>query len=193
MTLYTDISEDLKKLRQTHRSFYITAYASTDATANRYHCGGGLDLGLNEEGLESARSLSRRFQKNPLKIKKTIASPELRAVQLADFFHDVIKGRIVIYPEWRDQVLGALEGQPIDQGDTHQPPQGETFIDFSVRIHQGLLKLLQEPEVTLVTTHPRVMRKIFDWLGLENEPFEHNTVYAVDLPAQGGKAHFRAI
>ena len=85
MASHGDLSPELKKLREKHQHFYLSVYTSTDAVVNHYICGGGLDLGLNEEGIEDARKLAKRFQKNPLKIKKIITSVDMSyAREVAD-------------------------------------------------------------------------------------------------------------
>ena len=194
MASHGDLSPELKKLREKHQHFYLSVYTSTDAIVSNYVCGGGLDLGLNEEGIEDVRKLAKRFQKNPLKIKKIITGPELRTIQLADLFHDELRGKMLIFREFGDQFMGDLEGKAIAQNmDELNPPRGENHKDFSARVHNGLVRVLQEKDLCLVTAHPRVARKIFDWIGLEEEKIEAGVLYAIDLPAGTGNAHFRQV
>lgn len=194
MASHGDLSPELKKLREKHQRFYLAVYTSTDALVNKYVCGGGLDLGLNEQGIEDARKLAKRFQKNPLKVKKIISGPELRVIQLADFFHDELKGKMLIFREFGDQFMGDLEGKVLSQNtDEHNPPRGESRADFSSRVHNGLVRVLQEKDLCLIATHPRVARKIFDWIGLEAESVEAGVLYSIDLPAGTGNAHYRQV
>ncbi len=194
MASHGDLSAELKKLREKHHQFYLSVYTSTDALVNRYVCGGGLDLGLNEEGIEDARKLARRFQKNPLKVKKIITGPELRTVQLADLFHDEWKGKMLIFREFADQFMGDLEGKVIAQNiDELNPPRGESFAQFSARVHNGLVRVLQEKDLCLIAAHPRVARKIFDWIGLKEEKVDIGVLYSIDLPAGTGNAHYRQV
>jgi broad specificity phosphatase PhoE len=189
---------DLKKLRNLHRQFYLVIYAETDADASGYHCGGALDLGLNENGIEEARKFSRRFKKNPLKIKKIYASPELRAVQMADFLHDEIKGKLVLSRYFADQNLGSLEGSPLETSQSAvtvfpDPARGENDELFSVRVRQGLEAFLAEPLLSVLVTHPRVGVKILSWLGLQSKELERGKMYVFDLPMDQGAAHLREI
>ena len=189
---------DLKKLRNLHRQFYLVIYAETDADANRYHCGGALDLGLNENGIEEARKFSRRFKKNPLKIKKIYASPELRAVQMADFLHDEIKGKLVLSRQFADQNLGSIEGNPYELSQSAEtlftdPIRGESDENFSVRVRQGLEAFMEETFLSVLVTHPRVGIKILSWLGLQSKALERGKMYVFDLPADQGAAHLREI
>lgn len=186
--------EDLKNLRDQRRQFYLVVYTQTDAHVNRYICGAGLDLGLNETGIEEARKFSRRFKKNPLKIKRIVSSPELRAIQMSDILHDEMKGKIVLAREFSDQFMGDLEGKPIQEGiDFSNPPRGETTEAFSVRVRKGLEKILQEKDSIVIVTHLRVARKIFEWIGLSAEKIEPAKMYAIDLPAGTGIAHYREV
>ena len=194
MASHGDFSPELKKLREKHQHFYLTVYTSTDASVNNYVCGGGLDLGLNEQGIEEARHLAKRFQKNPLKIKKIIAGPELRTIQLADLFHDELRGKMLIFREFADQMMGDLEGKVLTQNmDELNPPRGESLAGFSSRVHNGLVRVLQEKDLCLVAAHARVARKIFDWIGLEAEKIEAGVLYAIDLPVGTGNAHYRQV
>lgn len=182
------------QIRQTHQQFYLTVYTSTDALVNGYVCGGGLDLGLNEQGMEDVRKLARRFKKNPLKIKKIVASPELRTIQLADLLHDEMKGKILLFREFGDQFFGDLEGKPESaKNNLKEPPRGENDLNFSNRVHSGLQRLLKEKDLCLVATHPRVGKKIFECLGIGSEPLEPGVLYVVDLPAGSGIAHIRQV
>jgi broad specificity phosphatase PhoE len=189
-----DLSHDLKKLRLQHRHFYLSVYGENDVDAEHLVCGGGLDLGLSEEGMDHAKKLSRRFLKNPLKVKRIICAPELRTIQLADYFHDVVKGKMVIYREFADQNMGAFEGRLlVPSMDLDHPVRGEDIEDFSVRVHQGLLRVLQDKDLCLVVTHARVARVIFRWLGIGKEKIESDCVYSIHVPAGMGIAHFDVV
>lgn len=194
MASHRDLSPELKKLREKHRHFFLSVYTATDASVEGYVCGGGLDLGLNEQGMEDSRKLARKFQNNPIRVKKIISGPELRTIQHADFFHDVLKGKMMIFREFADQYMGDLEGkQPAPGVELSNPPRGETHSDFSVRVLNGLVRLLQEPQNCLLATHPRVARMIFTWIGLEKEAIEPGVVYSVDLPEGMGIAHYHSV
>ena len=194
MASHGDLSHELKKLREKHHHFYLSVYSSTDALVNNYVCGGGLDLGLNDQGIEDARKLAHRFQKNPLIVKKIITATELRTIQLADLFHDELRGKILIFSEFRDQFMGDLEGKVITQNiDELNPPRGESLADFSSRVHNGLVRVLQEKDSSLVAVHPRVARRIFDWIGLESETVEVGVLYSIDMPVGTGIAHYRQV
>lgn len=189
---------DLKTLRMKHRQFFIVIYPETDADQNRYHCGGGLDLALSEAGMEEVRKLARRFRKNPLKVKKILAGPELRAIQMADFLHDEMKGKIQLSREFSDQILGALEGKPWGTNESSEisivaPPQGEDGQNFSLRVRNGLESLLKEEDLVLLVAHPRVAKLLLQWLGLEKETLKRGVVYGLDLPVDQGVAHLREV
>jgi broad specificity phosphatase PhoE len=189
---------DLKKLRNLHRQFFLVIYPETDADVNAYHCGGGLDLGLNEVGIEDARKLSRRFKKNPLKIKKIYSSPELRAVQMADFLHDELKGKLVLSRDFSDQNLGEIEGTHYAPGESAkatlaEPIRGESDTVFSLRVRSGLEAFMQDTFLCVLVTHPRVGAKILSWMGLENKTLERGKMYAIDLPVDQGSAHLREV
>ena len=194
MASHGDLSPELKKLREKRQHFYLTVYTSTEAIEDGLVCGGGLDLGLNEKGIEDARKLCRRIQKNPIKIKRIISGPELRTIQLADFMHDALKGKILVYREFADQNLGDLEGKPEQPSMNFQEPKnGEHIEDFSIRVHHGLIRLFKENMNCMIVAHPRVAQMIFRWIGIGNEKIEPGVVYSVDLPEGMGIGHFHII
>lgn len=189
---------DLKKLRERHHQFFLVIYPETDADVNAYHCGSGLDLGLSSNGIEEGRKLARRFKKNPLKIKNIFASPELRAIQMADVLHDEMRGKIILCREFCDQALGLHEGRPLQKDEDPffifpAPERGETEDLFSLRVREGLEKIFKAELLSALVTHPRVAAQVLAWLGLENESLERGKMYAIDLPADQGKAHYREI
>jgi broad specificity phosphatase PhoE len=194
----------LKSLREQHHRFYLVIYPDLIADsgelhhATGFHCGGGLDLGLSELGIEEARKLAHRFKKNPLKIKKIIAGPELRSIQMADVLHDDIKAKLFLNKEFSDQNLGALEGKPLAAGESSflvqsHPPSGENDEVFSLRVRQGLERLLEDEVLCLLVAHPRVATQVLTWLGLGKEHLARNRMYSIDIPAGQGIAHFREV
>ncbi|MBS1958751.1 MAG: histidine phosphatase family protein [Bdellovibrionales bacterium] len=193
----------MKQLREQRQQFYLVVYTQTDAQTGNYYCGSGLDLGLNEAGIEEGRKLARRFKKNPLKIKRIIASPELRSIQMADVMHDEIKAKLSLVRDFADQFLGDLEGKPMPKPNGHgalavedpvaDPPRGESADAFSARVNNGLVKILQEPGVLLLVTHPRVARAVYKMIGIGSEVITPGILYAIDIPAGEGIAHAREI
>lgn len=184
----------MKPLRDQHRQFYLVVYTQTDADVGQYHCGGGLDIGLNEAGIEEARKLARRFKKNPLKIKRILASPELRAVQMADVLHDEIKTKMTMLREFHDQFLGDWEGKPLSYSNgSTEPPRGEATAVFSDRVINGLVKVLQEPGVLLLVTHKRVAQVILKSVGVGSASVQSGVMYSIDVPAGEGAGSLREI
>ena len=183
-----------KTLRNAHHQFYLVVRTETDADVNRYVCGGGLDLGLNEAGIEAARKFARRFKKNPLKFKRVVGAPELRTIQMADILHDEMRVKIALWREFGDQFMGEWEGKPIEKSmDFASPPNGETQEAFSLRVRLGLERLLKEPDLILVVTHLRVASMLFKWMGLDASLLSPGKLYALDWPAGEGNAHVREV
>ena len=187
-------SPDFKDLRKIHRQFFLVVYTQTDAHLNHYVCGSGLDLGLNETGIEEAKKFSRRLKKNPFRIKKMIAGPELRCIQMADLIHDEMRVRLTLSRNFADQFMGELEGKPFTETtDFKNPPRGETSGEFAVRVRQGLEQLLLEPELVLVVTHLRVAKNIFHWIGIGADTIEAGVLYRIDVPVDSGIARISKI
>jgi broad specificity phosphatase PhoE len=188
------VHSDPNYLRNERRQFYVVVHTQTDAQVGHYVCGGGLDLGLNEDGKEEARKLARRFKRNPLKIKRMIASPELRCIQMADIIHDEMKAKLTLAREFFDQYMGEYEGKPIHSDmDFAHPPKGETAQVFSVRVNMGLDKFLVEKDSALFVVHARVAAEILARAGLTGETMEPGKMYVIDLPAAQGRGHLREV
>lgn len=185
-------------LRSVHRQIYFMTYTQFDAMVQNYACGSGLDLGLNEEGLESATKVARRFKKNPFKFKKIVSSPELRSVQMADVLHDSIKTKMSIYQELSDQFLGDYEGVPMSPDlDFTQPPKGETGIKFHDRIKNVFKELLMMEPPLLLVTHSRVIQAGLLSLGLPPQELQGliipGELYVLDLPVHQGLPKVRNV
>jgi broad specificity phosphatase PhoE len=189
----------MKAPRPVHQQFYLIVYTQTDADVQGYYCGGGLDLGLNEAGLEAARKAARRFKKNPLKIKRIIAGPELRCVQMADVLHDEIKCKLLLSRQFGDQFLGEWEGRPLaPRGSSplnapETAPRGETPDAFLLRVEEGLETVLSEPLLSALVVAPRVAQAILHALDLASETIERGVLMAIDIPAGEGKPHLRVV
>lgn len=177
-----------------HHRFYIAVYTETDAHVNRYICGGGLDLGLNETGMAQAVEIAARFKRNPLKVKQLIGSPELRAIQMADIFHDQIKVKLSLWREFADQFMGEWEGAPIDPNmDFKNPPQGETEEAFFARIRIGLEKMIQQKDLVFLVTHYRVAKAICRFFELKTDRIQPGKVYEVGVPSEERVASLKEI
>lgn len=189
----------MKVLRPSHQHFYVLTHTQTDADVQGYYCGGGLDLGLNAEGLEEARKTCRRFKKNPLKLKRIIAGPELRCVQMADVLHDEIKCKLTLSRVFADQFLGEWEGRPLAPRQGLPPnapetaPRGETPEAFLGRVQEGVERLLADPVLTVLVVSPRVGQAVLQALGLGTESLERGVLTAIEIPAGGGRPHLRVI
>lgn len=184
--------------RAQHRQFYFLIYTQTDATVQGYACGSGLDIGLNDAGLDEARKSERRYKKNPLKFKAIVASPELRAVQMADILHDEVKAKMTIFRDFSDQFLGTLEGQKVGPGtDFTSPPRGESGKDFHARVQRAFQELLNLAGPIVLVTHDRVIKAGLLSLGLPPSELiglvEPGELYAVDVPAGQGLPKVRKV
>jgi hypothetical protein len=57
----------------------------------------------------------------------------------------------------------------------------------------GLVRMLQDDQLSLLATHPRVARMIFTWIGIGKEAIKPGVVYSVDLPEGMGNARFHEV
>lgn len=170
-------------------SFFCVATTETDADVNGYSLGGGLDLGLTEKGIEEATKIAKKFRANPIKIKRIIASPELRTVQFADIFHDFVKVKLTLASDFKDQNLGALEGQKGVAADivAMDLKNGEKANAFEQRITSVLKETKALNELMVLITHPRVLRVVFNLIGLQDEFIARGVVYSISIPEGGGR------
>ncbi len=183
-----------KSLRNERHQFYLVVCEQSDADTGKYVCGGGLDLGLNDAGMEEAKKLARRFKKNPLKLKRMISCPELRTIQMADILHDEMRLKLALWREFADQFMGEYEGKPLSPSmDFSSPPSGETLESFTLRVRLGLERLLKEKDLILLVTHLRVAKVIFKLMQIEPSIAAAGKMFAVDWPEGEGIAHAREV
>ena len=156
-----------------HRSLIgLYVYPEVLSETNGLWVGGGSDEGLTEEGKERVAEEARELKKRRATFRRIVSSPELRAVQAADFIHDQLKLKWATSSEFRDQNLGEIEGQsgaPELRGDRIlEPPGGEAGELFLLRVREGLVRTIQPRERVLLVVHPRVARAVLGWMGFSD-------------------------
>ncbi len=147
---------------------------------------GGIDVGLNEKGIEQAREVSRHF---PADFNcDLLVSPLRRAVETADILEDRVEARI--YEEldflreldqgyWNGLRVQELKNRLdprryknwLDDPLRHSPPGGESLEVVKERVSRGLKEATKKFEGPLVIVAHKVVNSIIAHLGGE-WPFE---------------------
>ena len=160
---------DFSELKSLQSLIGLYVYPEVASELTGLWIGGASDEGLTEEGKEQVSLDARMLKKHRSTLRRIVSSPELRAVQAADFIHDQVKVKWATLSEFRDQDLGAFEGSakasPIRGEVALEPDRGESRDAFLIRIREGLVRVLEPRESVLLVVHPRVARAILEWVG----------------------------
>jgi len=136
---------------------------------------GSTDTELNEQGLMQARQAAADLEQVP--IDRIISSPLKRALETARIVAESVGVEVQAVAEFAERNLGAFEGLTKEEIDHRYPdsqgwlimrqfyaapPDGESMLDFSVRISKGLemLKSRDSQQNTLLICHGYVARSI---------------------------------
>jgi broad specificity phosphatase PhoE len=136
---------------------------------------GSTDIELNEQGLVQARQAAADLARVPL--DQIVSSPLRRALETARIVAESAGTEVETMAEFAERNMGAFEGLTRDQ--IHQrypeydgwmvtrqfyaaPPDGESLLDFSIRLTTGLeiLKGLYSQQNILLVCHGGVARSI---------------------------------
>jgi probable phosphoglycerate mutase len=136
---------------------------------------GSTDTELNEQGLNQARQAAEDLGQAP--IDRIISSPLKRALKTACIIAESAQVEVETIAEFAERNMGVFEGLTRDEifkrypeyngwMVTRQfyaaPPDGESLLDFSIRLTQGLeiLKELYSQQNILLVCHGGVARSI---------------------------------
>jgi broad specificity phosphatase PhoE len=145
-----------------------------------------MDPPLNSNGIEAARTIAKVFKGNPQKISVVLSSPLLRAIQTADCVHDVLKVKIRVISDLREQDLGKWEGKKVTEVPTFSmfnqaPPGGEKYSDFENRIERAVDFILAQKGTPLVVSHGLVGHCILKVLEAPDAKVEKCVLYRFSL------------
>jgi broad specificity phosphatase PhoE len=152
----------------------ILRHGETDYNGQgRYQ--GSTDTELNEQGLIQARQAAADLAQAP--IDRIVSSPLKRALATARIIAESVGTEVETIAEFAERKLGAFEGLTKEEIDQRYPegmgwiamrqiyaapPDGESLLDFSIRITKGLemLKGRDGPQNILLVCHGYVARSI---------------------------------
>ena len=132
---------------------------------------GQLDSQLNDTGREQARLAAQILKNEP--IERIVSSPLTRvrdtAAAVAEF-HDV---EIIYDDDLKECHLGDMQGQP--HGDwlpaywehAFDPPNGETFRQFSNRVWDAMARAVGRGPNTLIVAHGGLWRAAHEFTNIE--------------------------
>jgi broad specificity phosphatase PhoE len=145
-------------------SFYFLRHGETDANRQGLMCGGEWDIDLNEAGREQCRSAIDAVMAIP-DLAGVYVSPLRRAVETAAIATSGTGLKPVVVDELREWCVGEWEGKPWAETANvlewnHDPPGGETRLEFEKRIGRGRDIVMSKPANRLIVSHGAV------WTGL---------------------------
>ncbi len=145
--------------------FYYIRHGQSQSNAARIMAGGGIDAPLTNLGREQAHNAAKILAKLSLAPQAVCYSPMLRAKETAEIINRELKLPMLPIDDLREHFVGEWEGKPWDEvtalwelGD--DPPGGEKFSDFCVRVKRAMLRAMAELPPVLVVAHGGVWQAI---------------------------------
>jgi broad specificity phosphatase PhoE len=166
-------------MSQTEEKFYFVRHGQTEANLTNLACGSGWDIELNETGLAQAKALAESDKIEICRDVKTICvSPMLRAKQTAEAITQVLHAPIVLIDQLKEWHLGDWErGSWADLPSLHHPdtnpPNGESQMEFGMRVSAGLTAALAHPGPIMIVAHGGVWHAISRILSLPKGSIEN--------------------
>ncbi len=144
--------------------FYYIRHGQSESNAARVMAGCGIDSPLTDTGRQQARDAAKTIAKLPVRPQYVCYSPMRRAAETAEIINDVLDLPMMAIADLREHFVGDWEGMDWDTvarlwengGD---PPNGETFDDFYVRVKLAMRDALRQP-LPLVVAHGGVWQAI---------------------------------
>ncbi|TAH33800.1 MAG: histidine phosphatase family protein [Alphaproteobacteria bacterium] len=145
-------------------SFYYIRHGQSESNAARIMAGCGIDTPLTEMGRQQARDAAQVLARLDIKPQYICYSPLLRAAETAEIINDVLDLPMMAIADLREHFVGDWEGMPWEVvaklwEDGGDPPNGETFDDFYLRVKSAMQSALVQP-APLVVAHGGVWQAI---------------------------------
>jgi uncharacterized phosphatase len=133
------------------KTIYFVRHGESEANAAGIAAGGGLDVGLTEDGRDQARKVGEALKDK--KIKLIVSSPLKRAYETAVIIAQTINcdpGKIVTNPSFSERHLGELTGAKSELVKTYYdagmlPASAETTESLHRRVVEGMEWLKAQP------------------------------------------------
>lgn len=175
-------------MSQMEEKFYFVRHGQTDANLTNRAAGSGWDIELNETGLNQAKTLAESERMSLCREVRTICvSPMTRAMQTARAINEVLQAPLVIIDDLKEWHLGDWEKgywsdlPSLYSPDSH-PPNGESQLEFGMRIKSGLAAALACEGPVMIVAHGGVWHAISKLLSLPKSPIDNCDLRVVSRP-----------
>ena len=164
---------------QQEQKFFFVRHGQTDANLNNQAAGSGWDIPLNKTGLAQAKALAESDRIELCREVVTIcASPMQRALQTAEAINLVLNKPIVVIDDLKEWFLGDWEkgswnDLPSLYHPDSNPPNGESQMQFGLRVAGALKGCFALPGPQLIVAHGGVWHAICRILSLPKEAIDN--------------------
>lgn len=131
------------------KPFYLLRHGESEANLRQAVAGGNLDSPLTERGIQQAKDLARQIEYLQVKPSCIYHSPLSRAAETARLVNQSLGLEMIVRPDLKEHIFGDWENKPwsaikimIDKG--VEPPNGETYLDFTKRVQSAFNTILSE-------------------------------------------------
>jgi broad specificity phosphatase PhoE len=144
-------------------------HASTEAQENGLICG-ALDVPLSPTGMKEAKKAAQTFARAKTGVRVIWCSPLLRSIQMADFVHDEIAGKMRVLQALGERRLGIWEGLAVSRVPEFSPltleaPGGEGIEALRLRVREAVNEVREQTAPVLIVGHEIFGRVMLSLLG----------------------------
>ncbi len=146
-------------------SFYFIRHAQTEANLAQIMCGGGVDTPLTPFGIEQAHKAQEIFLSHHLTLpaQAIIHSNMKRTRKTASIINQTLGLPTILEPNIKEHIVGDWEGKSWHEiadnyANFSNPPNGETFFDFKMRVRTSIDTALNNHKIPLIVAHGGVWR-----------------------------------
>ncbi len=147
------------------QSFYFIRHAQTEANLAQIMCGGGVDTPLTPLGIEQTHKAQEIFlSHHTITPAQTIIHSDMkRTRKTAAIINQTLNLPMIADNNLKEHIVGDWEGQSWqnivnDYSNFSDPPNGETFADFKMRVRLGFDTALNSTTTPLIVAHGGVWR-----------------------------------
>jgi len=172
------------------KHFYMIRHGETEGNAADVYTGHH-DSPLTDKGRAQAAAVIDIVDKLSIPPAAIYHSHLSRARDTAVILNENLKLPLHEHPDIAEQDLGDWVGQPLSEikpliAQGYDPPNGETWHDFSARVQNAMTEILTAHDTpVLIASHGRVFRAFGDLYGISIRSVRNCQLYEF-IPQSGG-------
>lgn len=150
------------------KPFYIVRHGESEANVRQVMAGGDLDSPLTDNGINQAQALAASIHHLPERPSRIYHSPQIRAKHTAGYINNALQLEMTEMTNLKEHVFGDWENVSWEDvwhlaKKEVDPPNGETFNDFTMRIQNAIHHIFKTDHTAppMIVAHGGVIRSIW--------------------------------